>query len=148
MEQNQNKQVATTDKLVAKPFDLNGTLPNLHTDAKEIPVDLSSSYWTPEKDGEQMRGFYQRIESSTYTNEKTGEVIELPCMIFIAQNKEGEVTTIRNGSKRLVASIEEAVVDGRITTGMPLLITFLGKEKNKTNSYMSDRWSVKPLIVG
>jgi len=47
-----------------------------------------------------------------------------------------------------VAAIEEAVNDGRITEGMPLQITFLGEEKNKTNSFKSARWSVKPLIVG
>ena len=112
-----------------------------------MPIDLSSSYWTPEIEGESIRGFYQRIESSTYTNEKTGETIELPCVIILAQNEKGDITTLRNGSKRLVASIEEAVNDGRITIGMPLLITFIGKEKNKTNPYMSDRWSVKPLLV-
>lgn len=145
--ENQHTQVAIASSLVAKPFDLNGTLPNLHTQAKEVSIDLSSSYWTPEKEGEQMRGFYQRIENSTYTNERSGEVIELPCVIFIAQNKQGEVSTIRNGSKRLVAAIEDAVSEGRIVPGMPLLITYLGKEKNKTNAYMSDRWSVKPLIV-
>ena len=135
-----------TNELV-KSFDLSGKLPNLHTEAKELPIDLSSSYWTPEKENESKRGFFQRIEIGTYVNQTTGEEVQLPCIILIAQNEKGEVTTIRNGSKRLVASIEEAVKDGRITVGMPLQITYLGEEKNKTNGYKSARWSVKPLII-
>lgn len=106
----QNDLTVANDRLITKAFDLSGKLPNLHTEAKEIPIDLSSSYWTPEREGDNMRGFFQRIENATYTNERTGEVIELPCIIFVAQNQNGEVTTIRNGSKRLVASIEEAVM--------------------------------------
>lgn len=134
-----------TEPLV-QSFDLSEPLPDLST-AREMPIDLSSTYWTPEKPGEFMRCFFQRIEPSLYTNEKTGEVIELPCVILIAQNEKKEITTIRNGSKRLVASIEEAVTDGRIVTGMPMIITYLGKKKNKTNPYLSDTWSVRPLII-
>lgn len=143
----ENQVAKQEGNLLVKAYDLGGALPNLHNEAKELPIDLSSSYWTPEQVGEQKRGFFQRIEIATYVDEKTGEAIELPCVIFIAQNENGEVTTLRNGSKRLVASIEEAVNDGRITQGMPLIITFLGEQKNKTNSYKSARWSVKPLIV-
>ncbi len=144
----ENKEITKVEvKQLTKAFDLNGELPNLHTEAKEIPIDLSSSYWTPTEEGEEIRGFYQRIENSTYVNEKSGEVIELPCIILIAQNKEGNVTTIRNGSKRLVASIEDAVKDGRISEGMPLLIKYMGDEKNKTNAFKSARWSIKPLII-
>jgi hypothetical protein len=135
------------NRTLVPSYDLSQALPNLH-EGREIPVDLSSSYWTPEKEGEQKKGFYQRIEESTYTNEGTGEQVSLPCIILIAQDASGNVTTIRNGSKRLVATIEEAVNDGRITEGMPLCITYLGKEKNKTNSFKSDRWSVKPIIIG
>lgn len=143
----ENSLQTTEKKQLVQTFDLSQKLPNLHQ-AKELPVDLSSSYWTPEKVGESKRGFYQRIEQATYINEGTGETVILPCVILIAQDEAGNVTTIRNGSKRLVASIEEAVNDGRITEGMPLQITYLGEEKNKTNSFKSARWSVKPLIVG
>ena len=143
----ENQIQKTESKALVPSYNLEGELPNLHQSAKELPVDLSSSYWTPEKEGEFKRGFYQRIEIATYVDEKTGEAIELPCIILIAQDEKGDVTTIRNGSKRLVASIEEAVNDGRITEGMPMQITFLGEEKNKTNAYKSARWSVKPLVV-
>jgi hypothetical protein len=143
----ENSLQKSENNQLVKTFDLAGKLPNLHTEAKELPIDLSSSYWTPEKIGEFRRGFYQRIEIATYVNQTTGEEIQLPCVIMVAQDEKGDVTTIRNGSKRLVASIEEAVNDGRISVGMPLQITFLGEEKNKTNGYKSARWSVKPLIV-
>lgn len=138
---------APAAQAVIQTYDVTGHLPNLHKEAREIAIDLSSSYWTPEKPGDDMRGFFQRIEESTYEDKKTGEQLLLPCVIFIAQDEKGDITTVRNGSKRLVAAIEDAVKEGRVSEGMPLLITYLGKVKNKTNAFMSDRWSVKPLIV-
>lgn len=128
-------------------FDLMAVLPNLQ-DAKVMPTDLTSEYWTPTTAGENKLGFFQEIKSSTYTDDKTGETIELPCIIFLEQNKLGELKTIRNGSKRLVASLEDALHTGKIAQGTPLKIEYLGKEKNATNAFQSDRWSVKPLIVG
>lgn len=128
-------------------FDLMGKLPNL-ADAKVIPADLTSEYWTPEKEGEFKLVFFQEIKNSTYTDEKTGETIELPCVVLLEQKQNGELKTIRNGSKRLVASLEDAVHQGKISTGTPLRIEFLGKQKNSTNAFQSDRWSVKPLFVG
>jgi len=133
------------NKGLVQSFDLSGdSLPDLST-AREVPADLTSEYWTPEKEGEFKLGFFQRIESSTYTDEKSGEVIELPCAIFIEQKSDKSLTTVRNGSKRLVAALEEAVNNGSIESGTPLKFAYLGKEKNKTNSYLSDRWSVRPL---
>lgn len=137
-------EVAKSNSLVPS-FNLMGdNLPDL-SKAKEVPADLTSEYWTPEKEGESKLGFFQRIENSTYTDEKSGETVELPCAIFIEQKEDRSLKTIRNGSKRLVAALEEAQNNGSIEAGTPLKITFLGKEKNKTNSYMSDRWSVRPL---
>lgn len=132
---------------VIQTYDVTGKLPNLHKEAREIAIDLSSSYWTPENVGDEMRGFYQRIEECTYVDEKSGEEILLPCVIFISQDLKGDITTIRNGSKRLVAAIDDAVKDGRVSEGMPLVIKYLGRVKNKSNAFASDRWSVKPLII-
>lgn len=123
-------------------------LPDLHKQ-KESPIDLSSEYWTPGKEGEYKVGFVIAIEDSTYTDEKSGESVDLPCMIMIEQTEKGELLRIRNGSKRLVAAIENALDTGAIVAGKtPIKIIFRGKDKNKTNSYLSDRWSVKPLIIG
>lgn len=144
----ENKEVAALEvKSNQLPvYDLAGKLPNLH-DAKVLPADLTSEYWTPEKEGEFKLGFFQEIKHSTYTDEKTGETIELPCVVFLEQKSTGELKTIRNGSKRLVASIEDAFKDGKISQGTPLKIEFSGKQKNSTNAFNSDRWSVKPLII-
>lgn len=140
-----NTEIQKTETKM-QTFDLTGQLPNL-AEAKVIPADLTSEYWTPEKEGEFKLGFFQEIKNSTYTDEQTGETIELPCIIFIEQMQNGVLKTIRNGSKRLVASLEDALKEGKIAQGTPLKIEFLGKQKNATNSFKSDRWSVKPLFV-
>lgn len=134
----------TNGSLVPSFNMMSDDLPDL-SEAREVPADLTSEYWTPEKEGEYKLGFFQRIENSTYTDEKTGEALELPCVIFIEQKKDRSLKTIRNGSKRLVAALEEAQNNGSIEIGTPLKIAFLGKERNKTNAFMSDRWSVRPL---
>jgi ribosomal protein L21 len=121
-------------------------LPNLH-EAKTSPRELSSTYWTPEIEGEYKVGVAIEIKEETYENE-SGEKVELPCIVMLAQEEDGSFSTIRNGSKRLVATIENAVESGEIVLGKtPIKISFIGKQKNKTNSYQSDRWSVKPIIL-
>lgn len=130
-----------------KTFDvMGGNLPNLH-EAQEVPVEFTSEYWTPEQNGETKLGFFQKIETSTYTDDETGESVELPCIILIEQQKDGSLKTIRNGSKRLVAAIEDALKKERVLPGMPLKITYKGKSKNKNNAFHSDTWSVKPLKI-
>jgi hypothetical protein len=127
-------------------YDLLEELPNLQG-AKILPIDLTSEYWTPEKEGETKLCFFQDIKSSSYTDEQTGETIELPCIIFLEQKETGELKTFRNGSKRLVASLQSAMNSGKIVAGTPLRIEYLGKQKNSTNAFKSDIWSVKPLII-
>lgn len=127
-------------------FDLQKELPDLKN-AVAINADLGSEYWTPQSSGESKRVFFQKIEMSNYTDEKTGETIELPCVVMLSQDAKLNIVTIRNGSKRLVAAVEESFNKGVISEGTPLEITYIGKEKNKSNSYMSDRWSIKPLIL-
>lgn len=124
-------------------------LPNLH-EAKVSPRELSSTYWTPENQGEYKVGVVTDIKEEVYENDK-GDKINLPCVIMLAQKEDGSFNTIRNGSKRLVATIENAMESGEVIIGesnpTPIRITYLGKAKNKTNSYQSDRWSVKPIIL-
>lgn len=127
-------------------YNLLEELPNLQG-AKILPIDLTSEYWTPEKEGETKLCFFQDIKSSSYTDEQTGETIELPCIIFLEQKENGELKTFRNGSKRLVASLQSAMNSGKIVAGTPLRIEYLGKQKNSTNAFKSDIWSVKPLII-
>lgn len=140
-------QLEKTNENSLQSFDLMGSLPNL-SEAKVIPADLTSEYWTPAQSGEFKLCFFQEIKNSTYTDEQTGETIELPCVVLLEQTITGDLKTIRNGSKRLVASLEEALTSSKIRQGTPLKLEYLGKQKNATNSFQSDRWSVKPLLVG
>lgn len=124
-------------------IDLNGgPLPDLES-ADVYPFDLMSDYWTPEKSMESKRVFFDKIMTRTVLDDKTQEQIELECAFFIEKTKDGSSRTISNGSKRLVGAIESS----NILRGTPLLITYLGKKKNSTNTKMSDNWSVKPLMI-
>ena len=121
-------------------------LPNLH-EVEVSQKELSSEYWTPTEENEYKVGVIIGLGVENYTNEETGETVLLPCITMIAQNEDQSFSTIRNGSKRLVATIEKAVESGDVQFGtVPVKITYLGNKKNKTNSFKSDRWSVKPLI--
>ena len=133
-------------KAIVKPYDLTSEIPELAA-AREVPADLTSEYWTPEKEGEYRLVFYQNVEPSIYVDEASGEEVELSCAILIQQKEDLSLVTIRNGSKRLVAALEDAEISQKIQKGTPLKITFLGKQKNKNNAFLSDRWSVRPLSI-
>lgn len=122
-------------------------LPNLH-EAQVSPRELASEYWTPEEKGEYKVGVVMDIREESYPIEETNERIMLTCIIMISQEKDGSFNTIRNGSKRLVATVETAIEKGEIVLEeTPIKIMFTGSKINKTNAYKSDRWSVKPLLI-
>lgn len=115
-------------------------MPNLE-DAAVLPLDLSSEYWTPENAGEAKRVIFVKIEETLVQDVNDPlVVIPLPCAFFLEKTKDG-AKQIRNGSKRLIAAIEN------LASGTPLLISYRGKIRNKTNHFHSDNWSVKPLIL-
>lgn len=139
------KEEVIEKKEVGELSNLN-TLPNLH-EANVSPRELSSEYWTPEESGEYKVGVIVETKEEPYEKEDN-TVIMLPCVIMLAQDTKGNFNTIKNGSVRLVATILDAVQSGEVVfTKTPVKITFLGKKKNKTNSFSSDRWSVKPIIL-
>lgn len=133
------KQNTIGDEL--NTFDLRSRLPDLDK-AEVLPLDLMSDYWTPEKEGETKRVFFQRIGIRDVLDQETEEVFQLECAFFVEKVK-GDIKSVVNGSKRLVGSIEA----NNIQHGTPLQITYLGKRNNSTNAYKSDNWSIKPLIV-
>lgn len=124
-----------------KTFDLRSKLPDLDN-AEVLPLDLMSDYWTPEKEGEMKRVFFQRIGIRDVLDQETNEVFQLECAFFV-EKSNGDIKSVVNGSKRLVGSIEA----NNIQPGTPLQVTYLGKRNNSTNAYKSDNWSIKPLIV-
>jgi hypothetical protein len=107
-----------------------------------------ADYWTPEDKGESKRLFFDKIATRPVKDIQNEDVtIELECAFFLEQTTDNkgnvEVKSISNGSKRLVG----ALVANKIQRGTPLLITYLGKKKNSTNTFQSDSWSIKPLTI-
>lgn len=123
--------------------DLNSTnLPDLD-DFEVVPIDLSSNYWTPQIPGESKRCYFDSIADIEVQDINDKEIIvEIPCAFFYGSAGK-VVSRFANGSKRLVAVLK----NNHIERGTPLEITFLGKVKNSTNSFKSDSWSVKPLML-
>lgn len=138
--------MSTTENNQLSLVNLND-LPNLH-EAEASPRELSSEYWTPENENDYKVGVIIEVKEETYVNEESGEAIILPCVIMLAQNTDKTFSTIRNGSKRLVATVQSALENKDVIAGQtPVKITYVGNQKNKTNGFKSDRWSVKPLIL-
>ena len=118
-----------------------GDFPNLE-EASVLPMDLMSTYWTPETPGESKNVVFSHIDDSELIDPDSGEIKMLRTAHFFEQ-KNGEITSTRNASKRLVGAIESS----KIVRGTPLRITYLGKKKNVNNAFKSDDWSVKPLLI-
>jgi len=143
-------ETPTTGQSVMNPIALTiNTLPDLST-AIEEPIELGYLYWTPVL-GDFKRGIVIGIENSFYdkVDDKTGEIteLELPCLIFAEQKADGTWIKISNGSKRLVAVIEQCLKTGSIIAGQtPIQIKYCGKKKNSTNGFSSDTFEVKPLL--
>lgn len=120
----------------------NGDLPDLD-EAEVVALDMASNYWSPTQIGESKRVYFDKVEVQQVQSKQDEDVIiDLPCAFFF-EKRNGEVKTHSNGSKRLVAIMER----NHIERGTPILITYLGKKRNSTNSFLSDDWSVKPLIL-
>lgn len=137
--------IASADQSVTrfKTVDLDNAtaFPNLD-DAQVLPMDLMSTYWTPEAANESKNVVFSHIDDSTLVDPESGEVKTLRTAFFFEQ-KDGEVRSVRNASKRLVGAIESNM----IARGTPLRITYLGKKKNVNNAFRSDDWAVKPLLI-
>lgn len=118
-----------------------GNIPDMES-AEPLPFDLMSDYWTPTVMNESKRLVFDSIKIRRVKDQQSDAIIELPCAFFY-EKIEGVIKTVANGSKRLVGVIENYEIE----RGTPLLVTYLGKKKNATNSYQSDSWSVKPLMI-
>ncbi len=105
------------------------------------PLELTGEYWSPENAGETRRMFFNEIRQET-TIDQQGNDIELSVAYFV-EVRGGNMVPIRQASRRLVAVLENF----KVQPGTPLEITYKGKQRNKTNSFMSDFWSVRPLII-
>lgn len=117
-------------------------LPDL-SKAQPEPVEMSGEYWTPEDVGESRRLFFFGLNIENVVDMESGETRELPVVQFVEGDGKGGVRSVRNGSRRLVGIFESFAQS--IKQGDAFEIMYLGKKKNKNNSFKSDNWSVKRL---
>lgn len=120
-----------------------GNLPDL-SQAQAAPLELNGEYWTPLREGETRRMFFNELRTEITTDMASGKDVELLVAYFV-EVIDGSKRVVRQGSRRLTAVLE--MRSKEILSGTPLEITYLGKIKNKTNAFMSDAWSIKPLII-
>ena len=123
-----------------------GQLPDL-AKATASPLELNSEYWTPVKVDEKKRVFFKELRMEQTIDPLSGESIDLLAIYFV-ESLDGKSRVIRQCSKRLIGVFEPFVNAGTIQAGNPFEIVYLGKKKNKNNSFMSDNWSVIPLSIG
>lgn len=120
-----------------------GHLPDLSS-AEAAPLELTGEYWSPVREGESRRMFFNEVRIEKASDMQSGMDVDLLVAYFV-EVRDGKKIVVRQASRRLTA-VFEAFAD-RIETGDPFEITYLGKRKNKTNQFMSDHWSVKPIIT-
>ena len=140
MKQNTNEQQLTTQ--TAGQLSLTN-LPDLDK-LEAAPTELSGEYWTPLNEGETKRVFFAGLEETSVLEPETGETRNLLNVKFI-EKQGSNYRTIRNASRRLVGVFEQFAA--HVRPGDAFEITYLGKKKNTNNSFKSDNWSVRPLIV-
>lgn len=149
MKENSNNQtqeiqeVAQPQSEIATANCFAGDLPDLNQ-AEAAPLELNGEYWTPQKEGETRRMFFNELRAEITTDMASGKDVELLVAYFV-EVADGAKHVVRQASRRLTAVLEARSKE--IVSGTPLQITYLGKIKNKTNSFMSDAWSIKPLII-
>lgn len=130
-------------------------LPKL-SEQKPQGISLVAEYWNPDAGevGAEKRVYVAGVALDFYEDEERGR-IELPCVLMIEETEKGEHKAVKNGAKRLVAAIEDAIKAGKIVTTQEyeetgvfptgILITYLGRKKNKNNQFQSDRFDVRLL---
>lgn len=136
------KAIAAEQQNAVAVVDFN-KLPDL-SEAEPEALELSGEYWTPENPGEKKRVFFVDFAKEMVLDPATGEDRELVVVRF-AENAGGTLRGIRNGSSRLVGIFQQFIAE--IRPGDAFEITYLGKKRNKTNSFTSDNWKVTRLIV-
>ena len=149
------QQLAKVDTDLAKvtfpTVDLNNFEITDLDEAEVMPIELTSIYWTPEEKGESIRAVFLSVEyvemapMSDKDKENLNEngMVWIPCAYFMTSNSDGKAVKVCNSSKRLISTLQGSFIKPMT----PLLITYGGKVRNKTNAFSSDSWSVKPLNV-
>ena len=130
------KVTSNATALIPNADAFEGQMPDL-SKAQPAPLEISSEYWSPKEKGEKRRMFFMELRSEKSIDEQSGQDIDLLV--------DGRKRVVRQASRRLTAVFEN--FQKTIRPGMAFEITYLGKERNATNSFMSDRWAIVPLKV-
>ncbi len=128
------------------------SLPDLSAGYEVEPMAVNIGYWTPEKIGEKFHGFV--VEMTTEMMPKFGCPDEEKHILFpvecitLVKMEDGKMKQYRVSQKVLVSNIKSGVRAGRIVTysyATPLIITYLGEKKNKTNQNKSHHFEIEIL---
>ena len=106
-------------------------------------MDLFWVFGPPAMKGEKRRMFFMDLREERAIDQQTGKDVALLVAYFVEPLPDGRKRVVRQASRRLTAVFDNFA--DTIRAGMAFEITYLGKEKNATNSFMSDRWSIVPL---
>ncbi|WP_278844693.1 hypothetical protein [Alistipes communis] len=137
------KVTSNATALIPNADAFEGQMPDL-SKAQPAPLEISSEYWSPKEKGEKRRMFFMDLRSEKSIDEQSGQDIDLLVAYFV-EPVDGRKRVVRQASRRLTAVFEN--FQKTIRPGMAFEITYLGKERNATNSFMSDRWAIVPLKV-
>lgn len=112
-----------------------------------VDLDLAADYWTPTGMLESKRLVFLSIQERLVEDiNDPNEKKLLSTAFFVEKTTQNGKETLRrvcNSSKKLLG----VLTDNNIQPGTGLFVTYLGKVKNKTNSFSSDSWSIKPIKV-
>ena len=68
-------------------------------------------------------------------------------MLIAVQQEDKSIEVMESAATQLVGTLESLENEGKITRGKTAIrITYLGKKKNKTNSFSSAKWKINPLV--
>ncbi len=123
-----------------------GSLPNLE-EAEESVISLMPEYLDIDDldKGYNMRCFYLGVIEREQVDKETGDIKSLKC-VMLAEQKGENIKVWETAATQLVKVLEQKEIAGIITKNETALsVTYLGKKKNKTNSFSSAKWDVRFL---
>lgn len=111
-------------------------------DYEPVGLALGFDYWTPETPGESRKAYFAGLATRTVPSaDDPQEMVELECALFIEVKPDGTTQSWGNGSAHMIGQLKDADAKPK----EPLVVTYKGKQKNKHNSFQSDRWHIQRL---
>lgn len=111
-----------------------------------VPIDLVSSYWSPETVGESRDLFYDCVRTQTIPDvfgPDPSVLRDVDYVFFFERDENGNARQICSGAARLVGFFQ----DRDIPRLSPFRITYDGKVKNKSNNFESQSFGIRMFAV-